>query len=103
MSQAYPDRYVTVFDAAVNGSGSWHKVRDLMAVDSGVLTFIFKGTWNSGTMTLELAANAAALNAISTTETLTADGSLTVAVSPDLYVRATLSGSGGGAIVGTAQ
>jgi len=103
MSQAYPDRYVTVFDAAVDGSGSWLKARDLMAVDSGVITFLFAGTWNSGTMTIELAANAAALNAVSSTDTLTDDGTITIAISPDAYVRATLAGSGGGAIVGTAQ
>jgi len=103
MTQAYQDRYVTVFDAAVDGSGAWFKVRDLIAGDSGVVTFLFAGVWNSGTMTLEVSANSAALNAVSTTNTLTDDGEITLALSPDCYVRATLSGSGGGAIVGTAQ
>lgn len=103
MTQAYQDRYVTIFDAAVDGSGDWHKVRDLIAGDAGVVTFLFAGTWNGGTMTIELAANSAGLNAISSANTLTDDGEITVALSPDVYVRATLSGSGGGAIVGTAQ
>lgn len=103
MTQAYQDRYVTIFSAAVDGSGSWFKVRDLIAGDSGVVTFLFAGTWNSGTMTLEVAANSAALNAVSSTTTFTADGMATITLSPDCYVRATLAGSGGGAIVGTAQ
>jgi hypothetical protein len=103
MVQAYQDRYVTIFDAAVNGSGAWFKVRDLMAGDAGVVTLLFAGTWNSGTMTIEVSANGAALNAVSSTDTLTADGEITIAKSPDCYIRATLSGSGGGAIVGTAQ
>ena len=95
MAESHPDRPTTIMSRTTNGSGSYFKLRSLMAKDSGVCTIIGVGTWDGGTITLDIATDSSGTNVVGTTETLSADGQLTVALSPDLWIRMTLSGAGG--------
>lgn len=103
MAQSHADRATTVLSRTTDGDGGWYKARDLMASDAAVITFLVYGTWGSGTITLEVADNSSGTNAVATSDTLTANGTFTVALSPDVYVNLALSGSSGASLTGTAM
>jgi len=81
-------------DLTADGSSSWVQVRSMMALDSAVLMLMFDGTWGGGTATIDFARNSDGDGAHDSGETgLTANGSFKLVVSPDLWIRATLTGA----------
>ena len=91
-----PVRYLSLGTLDANESTSWFPVRDIMGNDSGVITIVSDGTWDTATVTVEVAVDAAGLLGDSSDETMTTLDRIIKGfpISPDAFIRLTMTSRG---------